>query len=62
MTIVEEVGVMDARPAILGRPAPAGQRIGADEALNRLARSRRKWYNVCCGREATILCPVQGGL
>jgi hypothetical protein len=49
---------MDAKPAILERPAPAEQRVGADEAmhkadsstvtsatcwqLNRLARSRRR--------------------
>jgi len=33
MTIAEEASVMDARSAILERPAPAEQRIGgADEA------------------------------
>jgi hypothetical protein len=68
---------MDAKPAFFERPAPAEQRIGADETmrkadsstvtsatcwrLNRLARSRRRWYNVCCGHEATILYSVQGG-
>jgi len=62
--------MMDAKPAILERPAPAEQRIDADEAmhkadsstvtpatcwqLNHLARSRRRWYNVCCDRETTI--------
>jgi hypothetical protein len=49
---------MDAKPAILERPAPTEQRIDADEALNRLARSRRRWYNVCCDHEATVLYPA----
>jgi hypothetical protein len=29
---------MDARPAILGRPAPVEQRIGADEAMHKAER------------------------
>lgn len=67
---------MDTRPATLERPAPAEQRIGADGAmhkadsstvtsatcwqLNHLARSKRRWYNVCCDREATIPYTRQG--
>jgi hypothetical protein len=35
---VEKVGVVNARPAILERPALAEQRIGADEAMRKAER------------------------
>lgn len=38
MTIAEEAGVMDTRPAILERPAPAEQRMGADQAMHKAER------------------------
>lgn len=49
---------MDARPAILERPAPAEKCIGADEAMHK-AESQVKW-GARCEKECEMVCDICG--
>jgi len=60
MTIVEEVDVMDARPALLKRPALAGQRIDADEAVRKATSflNRHLGHLLAAGAPQRVLFPL----
>ena len=52
---------MDARPAILGRPAPAEQRISADEAVHKAERflNRHLGHLLAAGTPQRVLFPLR---
>jgi hypothetical protein len=58
---VEEAGMMDARPAILKRPAPAEQRMSADEAMRKAERfpNRHLGHSLAAGTPQPVPFPLR---
>jgi hypothetical protein len=52
---------MDARPAMLERPAPAEQRIGADEAMHKAERflNRHFGHSLAAGTPQRVPFPLR---